>query len=256
MPMEIATSTVMHSRSYNAGKIVLYSNQPTRSSLPGRSATVSAHANPTPPIPGRRLLSESWLYHCLYPYFWQCPPQVLSAWVNKHLHDHHLQVGCDASLILTRALNSSPMHITLMEPEHTLLRRCQQRLPRCILSSFQYELTAAPEFGGRRFNSIGIGDSLSRVSGSPEQKLALLTRLQPHLSEQGIMFGWVKTGESLHQRLSNRSQQSTAAMENSKAANILSRSFHETGLRQYLNQRFNRVMTKRVGAVVLFAASQ
>jgi SAM-dependent methyltransferase len=184
-------------------------------------------------------------------FIWKCPSNHLRALYREQLGSRHLDIGVGTGYFLDKAAFpvSSP-YVTLLDPNEECLKAAAARIsrynPTCIKAD---ALVPWPETLGQ-FASIGLNYVLHCLPGTMAQKCVLLDYLQPHLSEDGVVFGaTILQGGAPRSGIARK----LMAIYNKKGVFSNENDTQET-LQKELSSRFTDVEIEMTGCVALYSA--
>jgi 2-polyprenyl-3-methyl-5-hydroxy-6-metoxy-1,4-benzoquinol methylase len=184
-------------------------------------------------------------------FIWKCSSNHLTALYRKQLGSRHLDIGVGTGYFLDRAaFPDSHPDVTLLDPNEECLNAAAARIsrynPKCVRAD---ALVPWPETLGQ-FASIGLNYVLHCLPGTMAQKCVLLDHLQPHLSEDGVVFGaTILQGGAPRSGIARK----LMAIYNKKGVFSNENDTQET-LQKELSSRFADVEIEMIGCVALFSA--
>lgn len=186
-------------------------------------------------------------------FIWRCASRHLTDHYEQMLGAQHLDIGVGTGYFLDRSrFPAEHPKITLLDPNRECLAKAASRVSRYEPETVCADaLVPWPETLGR-FTSIGLNYVLHCLPGTMASKCVLLDHLQPHLAEEGTVFGaTILQGDAPRSALARK----LMAIYNGKGVFSNEQDTRET-LESELSARFSSVNIRMIGCVALFSARQ
>jgi ubiquinone/menaquinone biosynthesis C-methylase UbiE len=196
-------------------------------------------------------LYDAWVLGVSNRWIWKCPTSRLLEHYDRHVSDHHLDVGVGTGYYLDKCrFPSAKPRITLLDLNASSLRVASRRIARFQPKVHQANVLEPLTIADSPFDSIGLMYVLHCLPGTMADKQAALAHLQAHLAPDGTLFGATilpggapssRVARWLMARYNHRGI--FANLDDSPAS-----------LRAALETHFTAVTVEMVGCVAIFAA--
>jgi SAM-dependent methyltransferase len=184
------------------------------------------------------------------PFVWRCPTKHLVEGYRTHVDQRHLDVGPGTGYFLERAGLPDGSPVTLLDPNVNVLRHASRRLHRLDVTTIEADvLKTLPVEGG--FDSAALNGVLHCLPGPISRKAAAVANVAAVLAPTGVLFGGSILGKSGRHTWLAR----TMLKANNRRGTFDNLDDTEDGLRQILEESFDRVEMETVGSMAIFAAT-
>jgi hypothetical protein len=212
-------------------------------------AIAKAHAIYTPGM----LSFYDLLVHGLSNRFaWRCPTETLIELYRDNLSGNHLEAGIGTGFFIDRSGRTRFDRLVLLDINRHCLEVAGRRLAR-----FKPELVQASLFDplprlGAPFDSLGLTYVLHCLPGTMTEKLAVLDRLLPVMTERAALFGATILGRGVAPNFAARR---LLRLYNDRGV-FNNLADDQAALEAGLRKRFGEVEIARRGLVALFRATK
>ena len=184
------------------------------------------------------------------PYVWHCPTTRLVEEYRRHLGHRHLDVGPGTGYFLARAGIPDGSPVTLLDPNVHVLAHASRRLQHLEITTVEADVCKALPLDGP-FDSAALNGVLHCLPGPLPRKAAPVANVAAVLASTGVLFGASILGTSArHTRLSR-----SILKGNNRRGTFDNLDDTEQGLREILEDSFERVELETLGSMAVFAAT-
>ena len=184
------------------------------------------------------------------PFVWRCPTARLVEAYRRHVGHRHLDVGPGTGYFLDRAGLADGSPLTLLDPNVNVLDHVSRRLRRLDVTTVEADVLKPLPVDGP-FDSVALSGVLHCLPGPLPRKAPAVANLAAVLAPTGVLFGASILGSSgRHTGLARR-----LLAANNRRGTFDNLGDTEDGLRQILDDSFERVELETVGSMAIFAAT-
>ncbi len=123
-------------------------------------------------------------------FIWKCPTPRLLQLYNDNVSNNHLDVGVGTGYYLDRCrFPSDQPRIALLDMNPNCLQATAARIARYSPTCHTANIFEPLEFGGTKFDSIGLNYVLHCLPGTIGEKLIAVRNLAELLHPGGVLFG-------------------------------------------------------------------
>ncbi|CAG8947390.1 unnamed protein product [Penicillium salamii] len=197
-------------------------------------------------------LYDIWVLGLSNSFAWSCPTKSVQLPFFKQLiGKSHLDIGPGTGYYLTNANISKSTQVTLLDLNPHSLGFAKQRLGRSDTQIVQADVTQ-PIPVTQLYDSISMFFVFHCLPGPSERKTQVFKNLKPLLSENGVIYGTTILGKNIGHNWFGR-----ILMYVYNRNGVFSNwDDGEQDIREALCKNYEKVETRVVGRVMMFAASQ
>jgi len=184
-------------------------------------------------------------------FVWRCPTRELRALYDRNVTGNHLDVGVGTGYFLDRCRFPVPSpRIVLMDLNENCLAAAANRIARYEPTTVRRNVLQPIDFGGDRFDSIGLNYLLHCLPGTMTEKASAFDHLRPLLNPGGVMFGSTLLTDGVRK---NPLARRLMAVYNRKGI-FCNTDDSRAALEAALRERFAETHVRIVGCAALFRA--
>ncbi len=192
---------------------------------------------------------DPWVLGFMARAVWRCPTPPVVQRYRRHVRRRHLDIGPGTGYFLDKADLASEAEVTLLDPNPNVLAHVSRRLaPRSLTTVEADVLKPIPVDG--RFDSAALSYVLHCLPGPQSHKAAAIRNVAAVLAPDGMLFGGTVLGSS--EQHTPQARAVLWAFNRQGAFDNLGDT--EEGLREILDESFQKVEIEVVGSLALFTA--
>jgi SAM-dependent methyltransferase len=184
-------------------------------------------------------------------FIWRCPAKNLAEPYRRYTRPGHLDVGPGTGYFLEQADLPEGTAVTLLDPNPNVLDHASRRLARLACVTVEADVLKPLPVAGP-FDSAALNGVIHCLPGPLSRKAVAVANVAAVLSPSGVFFGSTILGTSgRHDWLARR-----VLARNNQRGIFDNLEDSEEGLRDILEESFERVDLATVGSMAIFTATK
>jgi SAM-dependent methyltransferase len=128
-------------------------------------------------------------------YVWRCPVDRLTERYQRHIRDHHLDVGPGTGYFLARSGIPPDAKVTILDPNTNVLGHTAGRLGHLDVTAIEADVCKPLPVAGP-FDSASLNRVIHCLPGPFERKVAAVANVAAVMAPDGVLFGSSVIGET------------------------------------------------------------
>lgn len=147
---------------------------------------------------------DTWVLGLSNSFAWTCPTKTVQLpFFRKFMGHRHLDIGPGSGYYQANAGIPEKTEVTLMDSNPHSLATAKERLGRPSTQTVQADVTQPLPLNGV-YDSISTFFLIHCLPGPLERKMVLFTNLEPHLAENGTVYGTTILGKDVSHNIFGR----------------------------------------------------